>query len=398
MTDQSAAQGLLDFVRACPSMLHTTAAISRRLEEAGFAYLPEGEAWRMEPGGRYYTSRNNSSVIALKVGADLDSYHFQLAAAHGDSPCFKVKAVPELAGPGDYLRLDVEAYGGMIDHTWLDRPLGVAGRALVREGDRVESRLFATDRDVAIIPSVAIHLNREGGRAPELNRAVDLCALCALELPALLAVPAVMVATAAAGLDVTAGLTLAVAVLAVGLLFASFEASRPPLRQLMPTAVLAATAAAGRVLFAPIPDVKPVSAIAIVAGAALGRRSGFVVGAVAALVSNFFFGQGSWTSWQMYAWGLVGYLGGVLSDHGALERAWALYAWGFVSALMYGAILNGYYVLGFVRPLTWPAVAAAYAAGAPLDIVHGIATAGFLAAIWLPWGRAIRRVVAKYDL
>ena len=123
-----------------------------------------------------------------------------------------------------------------------------------------------------------------------------------------------------------------------------------------------------------------------------------MVGAVAALVSNFFFGQGSWTPWQMYAWGLVGYLGGVLSDHGALERAWALYAWGFVSALMYGAILNGYYVLGFVRPLTWPAVVAAYVAGAPLDIVHGIATAGFLAVIWLPWGRAIRRVVAKYDL
>lgn len=222
--------------------------------------------------------------------------------------------------------------------------------------------------------------------------------LRALELPALLAVPVAMVATAAAGIDATAGLTLAVALLAVGLLFASFEAQRPPLRQIMPTAVLAATAAAGRVLFAPIPDVKPVSAIAIVAGAALGRRSGFVVGAVAALVSNFFFGQGSWTPWQMYAWGLVGYLGGVLADHGALERRWALYAWGFVSALMYGAILNGYYALGFVRPLTWPAIIAAYAAGAPLDVVHGVATAGFLAVIWLPWGRVIRRVVAKYDL
>ena len=222
--------------------------------------------------------------------------------------------------------------------------------------------------------------------------------LAALEVPALVAVPAVMVATAAAGLDVTAGLTLLVAVLAVGLLFASFEASRPPLRQLMPTAVLGATAAAGRVLFAPIPDVKPVSAIAIVAGAALGRRSGFVVGAVAALVSNFFFGQGSWTPWQMYAWGLVGYLGGVLADHGALKRRGVLYGWGFISALMYGAILNGYYVLGFVRPLTWPSIIAAYAAGAPLDVVHGIATAAFLAAIWAPWGRAIRRVVAKYDL
>lgn len=222
--------------------------------------------------------------------------------------------------------------------------------------------------------------------------------LSALELPALLAVPVLMVALALAGVDATAGLTLLVALLAVGLVFASFEASRPPLRQLMPTAVLAATAAAGRVLFAPIPDVKPVSAIAVIAGATLGRRSGFMVGAVAALVSNFFFGQGSWTPWQMYAWGLVGYLGGVFADRCLLERGGVLYAWGFLSALMYGAILNGYYVLGFVRPLTWPSVLAAYAAGFPLDCVHGVATAAFLAAIWLPWGRAIRRVVAKYDL
>ncbi len=177
MTDVNPTQGLLDFIRECPSMFHTTAAIRRRLDAAGFAYLPEGQAWGVVPGGRYYTCRNNSSIVAFKVGEELDSYHFQLAAAHGDSPCFKVKAAPELEGPGDYLRLDVEAYGGMIDHTWLDRPLGIAGRALVREGSRAESRLLATDRDVAIIPSVAIHLNRESGRAPELNRAVDLCAL-----------------------------------------------------------------------------------------------------------------------------------------------------------------------------------------------------------------------------
>ena len=222
--------------------------------------------------------------------------------------------------------------------------------------------------------------------------------LSVLELPALLAVPILMVTLALSGVDATAGLTLLVSLLAVGLVFASFEASRPPLRQLMPTAVLAATAAAGRVLFAPIPDVKPVSAIAVIAGATLGRRSGFMVGAVAALVSNFFFGQGSWTPWQMYAWGLVGYLGGVIADRGLLERGGVLYAWGFLSALMYGAILNGYYVLGFVRPLTWPSVLAAYAAGFPLDCVHGVATAAFLAAIWLPWGRSIRRVVCKYDL
>lgn len=175
------AQGLCDFIRACPSAFHACAAICARLDAAGFARLAEGEAWRVLPGGRYYTTRNNSSVIAFTVGEDLSDYHFQVAAAHGDSPVFKVKAAPELCGPGGYLRLDVEAYGGMIDHTWLDRPLGVAGRALVRErgasGTRVVSRLVDTARDVALIPSVAIHLDRESGRSPQLNRAVDLCAL-----------------------------------------------------------------------------------------------------------------------------------------------------------------------------------------------------------------------------
>ena len=218
-----------------------------------------------------------------------------------------------------------------------------------------------------------------------------------MEVPALVAVPATMVALAAAGVRATAGLTLAVALLGVGLMLASFEASRPALRQLMPTAVLAAVAAAGRVLFAPLPDVKPVSAIAILAGAALGRRSGFVVGAAAALVSNLFFGQGPWTPWQMYAWGLVGYVGGVLGE-GEKRPGAALFVWAFLSGPVYGLILNGYHVLGYVQPLTWQAVVAACAASVPLDVVHGMATVAFLAAIGAVWGRAIRRVVAKYDL
>ena len=219
-----------------------------------------------------------------------------------------------------------------------------------------------------------------------------------LEVPALVAVPAAMVALALAGVRATAGLTLAVALLAIGLLFASFETSRPALRQLMPTAVLAAVAAAGRVLFAPLPDVKPVSAVAIVAGAALGRRSGFVVGALAALLSNFVFGQGPWTPWQMYAWGLVGYVGGALGERGALRHRAVLYGWGLASGLVYGLILNGYHILGYVQPLTWQGALAACAASLPLDVTHGVATVAFLAAIWVPWGRAIRRVVAKYDL
>lgn len=122
----------------------------------------------------------------------------------------------------------------------------------------------------------------------------------ALEVPSIVAVPAVLVACAVNGVQAAAGLTLLLVVLCVGLFLASYEASRPALRQVMPTATLAGLAAAGRILFAPIPDVKPVSAITIVAGATLGRREGFMVGALAALVSNFFFGQGVWTPWQMY--------------------------------------------------------------------------------------------------
>lgn len=153
--DIEAANDLIDFIEACPSMFHTAATIMAELDEAGFTYLPENAAWDIEPGGRYYTQRNTSSVVAFKVGEDLAAtwgedgvagdYHFQLTASHSDSPTFKVKAVPELDGAGETLRLNTEAYGGMIDYTWFDRPLALAGRVLVREGDRIESRLLATE-------------------------------------------------------------------------------------------------------------------------------------------------------------------------------------------------------------------------------------------------------------
>ncbi len=228
----------------------------------------------------------------------------------------------------------------------------------------------------------------------------------------LLAVPAVLLVCVFVEAVPAAALMLLVALAALALFAVGFERTRPSLRQLMPTATLGALAAAGRVLFAPVPYLKPVSAIVIVSGATLGRRSGFMVGALAALVSNAFFGQGPWTPWQMYAWGLVGYLSGVFVQTGLLpqpgdELANANksaacraipYAWGILSALLYGAILNGWHVIGFVRPLSWPGVLAGYAAGIPFDIFHGVATAGFLLLVWGPWGRAIARVVAKYGL
>lgn len=187
--DVAAAESLIEFIDNCPSMFHTATTLSERLERAGYVYLPEGSAWRVERGGSYYTRRNNSSVIAWHVGEQVAEapvagqcpktapYHFQLTASHADSPTFKVKSVGELEGPQGYLRLNVEAYGGMIDYTWFDRPLSLAGRVLVRTGARVESRLFSLDRDVAIIPSLAIHMNRDVNSAFAPNRARDLCPL-----------------------------------------------------------------------------------------------------------------------------------------------------------------------------------------------------------------------------
>lgn len=182
-----AVEEMLDFIHESPTMFHAAAAIRARLEQAGFTYLPEGAAWDVEPGGAYYTQRNGSSVIAWRVGAqvpragavgepapDRAPYHFQLAASHSDSPCFKVKMAGEVEGPHGYLRLNTEAYGGMMDYTWFDRPLSLAGRVLVREGARIESRLVALNRDVALVPSLAIHMNHEVNKAFSPNRASDL--------------------------------------------------------------------------------------------------------------------------------------------------------------------------------------------------------------------------------
>ncbi|WP_226808763.1 DUF6580 family putative transport protein [Collinsella sp. AK_207A] len=228
--------------------------------------------------------------------------------------------------------------------------------------------------------------------------------LDALEVPLLLAVPLVMTAMLLLGVPNAAGFMLLVVALVLLLFFAGYEAGRPALRQIMPTLVLASIAAAGRILFASVPDLKPVSAIAIIAGATLGRRNGFMVGALAALTSNFFFGQGMWTPWQMYAWGLVGYLGGVLADAGAFARRdgsvhlSALLVFGSASGLIFGAIINAYDIIGFVQPLTAAGAVARLASALPFDVLHGVATSAFLAVLYVPWTRRIARVVRKYGL
>ena len=168
---------LIEFIGSCPSMFHTADSIGKALEDGGFVRLKESGKWNIKAGGKYYVTRNDSSVIAFDIPKEIKDYHFQTVASHGDSPSYKVKAEGELIGPAEYLRLDVEAYGGMIDSTWLDRPLSLAGRVLVKEGKKTVSRLLYIDKDILLIPNLCIHMNREVNNGYAYNRAVDLCPL-----------------------------------------------------------------------------------------------------------------------------------------------------------------------------------------------------------------------------
>lgn len=180
--------------------------------------------------------------------------------------------------------------------------------------------------------------------------------------------------------------------------FAGLEIRKLRARDICPIVVLAALAAAGRVIFAPFANVKPMTAIIVVTAACFGRESGFLTGALAALSSNLFFGQGPWTPWQMYAWGLTGYLGGVMTQAGLLRKRWQACLFGFLVCLLYGFLMDSYYVTGYVLPAEWKVILAGYAAGVPFNLIHGVSTAVFLFLIWEPWCRKLRRVRSKYDI
>lgn len=248
----------------------------------------------------------------------------------------------------------------------------------------------------------------------------------ALEALSICATPAILVVCTLTNADQTALLSLVVVLASLGVFFATYEFSTPRLRDIMSTVVLAALAAAGRILFAPIPDFKPVSAIAIIAGVVLGRKSGFMVGALAALASNFFFGQGPWTPWQMYAWGLVGYGAGLLAaisakapkstDNSRLaecgeghsshkqplieQHVVIIYIYGFVSCLIYGFILNAWSILSFYHAQAsgLAGILLVYATALPFDVTHGVATVVFLAALYAPWRRKLKRIKSKYGM
>ena len=165
---------LCRFLDAAHSGYHAVAYLEDVLKQAGYTRLSEANAWNVAPGGKYYFVRGGTAIFAFRIPS-AEPKGFLVSASHSDRPTFKVKENPELVGT--YTRLAVERYGGQILSTWLDRPLSIAGRVMVETGTGIESKLIDIDRDLLMIPNVAIHMNRQVNDGYKWNPAVDMLPL-----------------------------------------------------------------------------------------------------------------------------------------------------------------------------------------------------------------------------
>ena len=165
---------LTSFIKNSPTAFHAVKSIRDILTKEGFQELKESEKWKIEKGGKYYVTRNHSSILAFKVGNQLDEYSFHVTASHSDSPTFKIKENAEIEVKKKYTVLNTEGYGGMICSTWFDRPLSVAGRVIVKTDSGMETRLVKVERDLLMIPSLAIHMDRAVNEGRAINKQVDM--------------------------------------------------------------------------------------------------------------------------------------------------------------------------------------------------------------------------------
>lgn len=167
---------LLGFIEKSPSSFHAVASMKEILTVEGFREIKESEEWKLEAGGKYFVTRNDSSIVAFAV--PLKKWNgWHIMASHSDSPSFKIKENPEISVADHYVKLNVERYGGMICSAWFDRPLSVAGRIAVEQDGEIVSRLVDIKRDLLMIPNLAIHMNREINDGYKYNAQKDLLPL-----------------------------------------------------------------------------------------------------------------------------------------------------------------------------------------------------------------------------
>lgn len=173
--EKNISQQLLEFIENSPTCFHAVQAMTDILSAEGFTELKENQKWHIENGGRYFVTRNGSSLIAFTVPVqEMKGMH--IIASHSDSPSFKIKENPELESEGRYIRLNVEGYGGMIRAPWFDRPLSVAGRVIVKDKAQGGFRSILVDigRDLVMIPNLAIHMDRQINDSCKYNIQKDM--------------------------------------------------------------------------------------------------------------------------------------------------------------------------------------------------------------------------------
>ena len=166
---------LLEFIENSPSCFHAVQTTKEILTKHGFTELSEDQTWNLTPGNDYFVTRNGSSIIAFSIPESVVLQNgFRIIASHSDSPSFKIKENPEMAVEDHYIKLNVERYGGMLCAPWFDRPLSVAGRVIVKENGTYCAKLINADRDLLLIPNLAIHMNRDANSGYAYNAQKDM--------------------------------------------------------------------------------------------------------------------------------------------------------------------------------------------------------------------------------
>lgn len=174
------AEELIDFIHHSPTAYHAVENTARELEKGGYQELELTDPWALEKGGKYYTTKSGTAVFAFQIGEEApEETGIKFICAHSDSPGFKVKPQPEMLVDGKYMKLNTEVYGGPILMSWLDRPLSMAGRVLMKSDNPLEPihKLVDFRKPLVIIPSLAIHLNRAVNDGIELNKQKDMLPL-----------------------------------------------------------------------------------------------------------------------------------------------------------------------------------------------------------------------------
>ena len=174
---ENSVKNLIQFIDHSPSCFHVIENAKKQFLEHGFIQLEEKEHWNLEEGKSYFVERNGSSILAFHLPKK-DFQGFHIVASHSDSPTYRIKEQPEMSVEKHYTKLNIERYGGMIPETWFDRPLSVAGRIIIEENGQIKDQLVNIDRDLMIIPNLAIHMSRSSNESKQLNPQKDLLPLC----------------------------------------------------------------------------------------------------------------------------------------------------------------------------------------------------------------------------